>query len=474
MEFEKNMKVLTEDEVYRIHMNVMEVLWQIGIMVEEKQSLQLLEKNGAKVDYEKQRAYLPADLVQHCMSVKGHSFSFYDAFGKKVIDYGGTRTYYSTCGYTTTYVDQDGTSKEGSYAALEKAVRYVETIDEIDMMQPSIQACDIPSENQDLYMTKALLVNTRKPTHAIANSEKHAEGLIMMHAEIAGGLENLMKKPRHLFNICTFSPLGIRKDACEVIRTAAKYNIPCEFSTGTMAGATAPVTLAASIVEAFAEVIGHIVLAQCYRPGLNCSLLSANRIFDMKFAACTVATPEYAVIKTAACQMAHYYRIPIGCIGPCSDSNEHDAQFGWEKFMGGFVCRQAGSNMEFGIGLYSQLNQFSYTCLALDAELIRNLEKIGRGMEVSDFTLAFDVLEEDAGKGEFLFHNHTLDNYKDEFLAPVLTDRAPYPNYQKRNGKNTLVDRANKQLDKYEKAYNYTKGREHEAELQKILDEYAD
>lgn len=456
-----------------MHMNIMEVLWQVGIMVEEKQSLKLLEKNGAKVDYELQRAYLPPELIQRCLQSKSHTHSFYDAAGEKVIDYGGSKTYFSTGGYSTTFVDDDGTLKQGTYEALEREARLIDVIDEIDMSMPSIQPCDMPAEAQDLYMAKCLLTNSRKPMHTVANSGKGAEGIIQMAAEVMGGEEVLRKKPHLIFNICTFSPLGIRKDACEVIRTAAQYRIPCAFSTGSMAGATSPVTLAASVVQSFAEVIGHIVLAECYAPGMPVSILHATRIFDMKFASCTVATPEFPVIKIAASQMARFYRIPIGAVGPVSDSNEFDVQFGWEKFMTGFLIRQSGMNMEYEVGMYSQLNQFSYICLALDAELIRIMNRIGRGMEVNDNSLAFDVLEQEGVKAEFLSNKHTLTNFKSEFMAPILTDRAPYTNYLKRNGKGNLVSRAVDQLKKYDESYNYTAGREKEQELQKILEEYS-
>lgn len=472
MELLKNMTVLTDDDIYKIHKDVMEVLWQIGIMVEDVESLKLLEKHGAKIDLEKNRAYLPPELVKYALDVKCDSWSFYDAYGNRTINYGGKDMYYATCGYSTNYVDRDGVNRVGTYDALSRVGRYCEMIDEIDMVQPSIQPCDIDADIQDLYMAKCLLVTTRKPIHTIAFSEKNTECVIKMVAEVSGGIENLKKKPRLLLNVCTFSPLGIRKDACEVIKQAAKYRVPLEFSTGTMSGATSPVTIAGSIVEAFAEVIGHIVLTQCYQPGMPCSMLSANRIFDMKFAACTVATPEYAVIKVAACQMAQFYKIPIGVIGPCSDSNDFDVQLGWEKFMSAFVSRQAGANMGFAVGLYSQLNNFAYVNLALDAELIRNIEKIGKGMDVNEYTLAYDVLEQEGETGNFLYNDHTINNYRSEFLTPILTDRAPYATFEKRQGKNNLLDRAWKQLDKLDKAYNYTLGAEHEEALQKIIDEY--
>lgn len=474
MELQKSMKVLSEDEIYKIHMNVMEVLWQVGVLVEEKQSLELLEKNGAKVDYENMRAYLPPELIQHALTVKGHSCAFYDPFGKQILPFGGSRTFYGTCGYATTYVDESGVSQPGTYEALLRLAKLVDTVDEVSMFEPSIQPCDMPVEQQDLYLMKACLVGMRKPVHSVANSEKNAEAIIRMNAEMVGGLDNLMKKPRLLLNLCTFSPLGIRKDCCEVIRQAGKYNIPCMFSTGTMAGATAPVTLAGSVVQAFAEVIGHIVLAQCYRPGLPVSMLSASRIFDMKFAACTVATPEYPVLKVASCQMADFYRIPIGGVAFTADSNAFDMQCGWEKMMNAFASRQAGMNMAFGMGMYSQLNQFSFEQLVIDAEIVRVIERIGRGMEVNDFSLAYNVIEEEGIKADYLFNSHTTENFKKEFMIPILSDRAPYPNFEKRNGANMLVDRAAKQMTKLEKSYDYTYGLEKEEALQKIIDEYAE
>lgn len=473
MKFQQNFKVLSDEEMLLIHMRVMETLEQLGIMVEEEASLKLLEEHGAKIDYDKKRAYLPAQLVQWALDVKQHSFTLYDVEGNRSVFMGGDIVHYAPLGYSTTYVDTDGVCYEGTYDALLRESKYVEAIDELDLMHPSIQPCDKPAPLQDMYMLKAMLIGTKKPIHCVANSEETATGMLRMHAEMVGGRENLEKKPRHMFNLCTFSPLGIRKDCCEVIRAASKYNQPCMFSTGTMAGATAPVTLAGSMVESLAEVLGHIVLAQCNRPGMPVAMLHASRIFDMKYAACTVATPEYPIMKVAACQMANYYRIPIGAIALCADSNDYDVQLGWEKFMTSFIPQQAGMNMIFGAGMYSQLNQFGFAELAMDTEIIKVNKRLARGMEVTEESIAFDVLTEEHERANFLYNKHTLDGWKDEFMTPVLSDRAPYTAFAKRNGKNNFEQRAIKQLAKYEKAYNYTYGAEKEEALQKIIDEYA-
>lgn len=473
MELLKNFKVLSEDEIYKVHMEVLEVLWQVGIMVEDKESLKLLETNGAKVDYDLKRAYLPNDMVIRALHTKSGSYGFYDVFGKKAFQFGGKESTYATAGYATTYIDKDGNEHPGTYESALRHARLMEVMDEVGVQQPAIQPCDIPAELQDLYMYKASLIGTKKPIHSVANSEKNAEAIIEMNAAMVGGIDALIKKPRLMFNLCTFSPLGIRKDGCEVIRAASKYNIPCIFSTGTMAGATAPVTLAGSLVEAFAEVIGHIVLSQCYKAGMRVGMLTASRIFDMKYAACTVATPEYPVIKMASLQMAQFYKIPTVGIGISADSNECDAQYGWEKMMNGLFSRQAGMNVINGLGTFSQLNGYSFERTVVDAEIIRVIERICRGMEVNESSLAFDIIEEEGVKAEFLFNKHTTGNFKSEFMTPILSDRAPYATYAKREGKNSLIERAAAQLEKLESSYNYTYGLEKEDELQKIIDHYA-
>ena len=473
MELAKNFKVLSDEDIYRVHMEVLEVLWQIGIMVEDKESLKILEKNGAKINYELKRAYLPNELVKHTLDIMSGSYGFYDVEGKKCFQFGGFDSTYATAGYFTSIVDKDGIEPQGTYEGALRHAKLMEVIDEVGVQVPAVQPCDIPAELQDVYMYKASLVGTKKPIHSLANSEKGAECIIEMNAEMVGGADILEAKPRLMFNLCTFSPLGIRQDGCEVIRAASKYNVPCIFSTGTMAGATAPVTLAGSIVQSFAEVIGHIVLAQCYRPGMRIGLLTASRIFDMKFAACTVATPEYPILKMASLQMAHYYGIPTVGIGISADANTFDAQYGWEKLMNGLFARQSGMNVINGLGTFSQLNRYSFEATVMDLEIVRVIERICRGIEVNDFSLAYDILEEEGVKAEFLFNQHTLKNFKTEFMMPILTDRAPYPTYVARARMDTLIERAAKQLDKLESSYKYTYGLEKEEELQKIIDRYA-
>ena len=463
------MTVLSEDEIYTMHLHIMEILETIGIACTEKESLKVFEKGGARVNYNENRVYIPTYLAKHALQMMPNSIPFYDSFGKRVCSMGGEERSYGPQGYSTSYIDKDGQQKEGSYEAVLEQSQLVDVIDEAAFMFPGMSPLDKPAELQDMYMVKAMLEGTRKPTHTVGNSERTAEGIIEMHAEVIGGVDILREKPRHMFNVCTFSPLAIRDDACEVIRASAKYKVPCMFSVGTMAGATAPVTLAGSVIQSLAEIISHIVLSQLYAPGSPNSMLTASRIFDMKFGVCTTATPEYPLIKTATCQMAAFYGIPVGGMGLLSDSNEYDAQYGWEKMASGLISRQAGMSLIWGMGMFSQLNMFGFESMIMDVEIIKSIERIARGMEVSENSLAFDVIAQGAKTRDFLGTKHTAKNYSKEFMMPVLTDRNMYSNYLK-DPENNMRQRVRRQLGIYAGKYNYEKGRTHSEALQKIID----
>ena len=135
----------------------------------------------------------------------------------------------------------------------------------------------------------------------------------------------------------------------------------------------------------------------------------------------------------------------------------------------GLIARQAGMSLIWGMGMFSQLNMFGMDSMIMDVEIIRSIERIARGMEVSENSLAFDVIAQGAKTRDFLGTKHTAKNYSKEFMMPVLTDRNMYSNYLKAP-ENNMRQRVRRQLDIYAGKYNYEKGRTHSEALQKIID----
>ena len=58
-------------------------------------------------------------------------------------------------------------------------------------------------------------------------------------------------------------------------------------------------------------------------------------------------------------------------------------------------------------------------------DVLGNVLRLIRGTEVSDETLAVDVIKEVGPEGNFLGHKHTLKHIRDELHIPSIFDRNP-------------------------------------------------
>jgi trimethylamine--corrinoid protein Co-methyltransferase len=91
--------------------------------------------------------------------------------------------------------------------------------------------------------------------------------------------------------------------------------VPVNILTKAMAGGSAPVTLAGTLVDHNAEVLGGIVLGQCTRKGAKMIYGSSTTAMDLRLAAASVGSPECALINAAVAQMSIYYLLPSWVAG---------------------------------------------------------------------------------------------------------------------------------------------------------------
>jgi trimethylamine:corrinoid methyltransferase-like protein len=60
----KPLEILTEEQFQSIHKATLDVLQNVGIRIEHKRALKLLESNDCQVDYGNMRAKFPPELVE--------------------------------------------------------------------------------------------------------------------------------------------------------------------------------------------------------------------------------------------------------------------------------------------------------------------------------------------------------------------------------------------------------------------------
>jgi trimethylamine--corrinoid protein Co-methyltransferase len=69
---------------------------------------------------------------------------------------------------------------------------------------------------------------------------------------------------------------------------------------------------------------------------------------------------------------------------------------------------------------------FSYEQLVIDDEIAGYIKRMLCGFEVSEQTIAFDVIKEVGIGGNFLMHPHTARAFRREFWMPRLAERMPW------------------------------------------------
>ena len=105
-------------------------------------------------------------------------------------------------------------------------------------------------------------------------------------------------------------PLKLVRDCTEIIMEAARAGIGVNVLSMAMAGASAPVHLAGTLVTHNAEVLSGLMLAQLTRKGTPVVYGSSTCGLDMRFGTASVGSPELALISAAVAQLAHRYSLP--------------------------------------------------------------------------------------------------------------------------------------------------------------------
>ena len=87
----------------------------------------------------------------------------------------------------------------------------------------------------------------------------------------------------------------------------------------------------------------------------------------------------------------------------------------------------------------------SYDKLVIDNEILGMCQRVLKGIEVSDETLAIDLIEKVGPGGNFLSEMHTVEHMRGEFFENSLADRTLYTQW-KSDGKKDIVKRAREKL----------------------------
>ncbi|MEM2691596.1 MAG: trimethylamine methyltransferase family protein, partial [Candidatus Bathyarchaeia archaeon] len=403
---------------------------------------------GAEVDHKSQRAFIPHYLAKDALQKTPHRFSVYHRDLKTRRTLGGDETYFGTVGFATNFYDaMSRTYRRVTVQDLANATRIADALDNVDFYMCMGSPMDVPHEIVDRYMWATAFENTSKPIISEAMRKEGARDAIEMASTIVGGVEELRKKPIMLLLISITSPLTYDRATLEAFVEACKLGIPVFVNSGPMAGATSPVTLAGTLALNMAEFISALVIRYVVNKNAPLIIGSWARAMDVRQASAVLGGPEFALLHSCVANMAHYYGIPSAGGGVLTDSKSLDVQMGYEKALTGVLPALAGLNLICGMGLIASENTMSLEGLIIDNEIVSMIKKLVGGFEITDETLAFDVIKNVGPKGSFIKERHTLEHFRREIWIPKITDRT-FPEIWVKSGARDLWVKAKEEAEK--------------------------
>jgi trimethylamine--corrinoid protein Co-methyltransferase len=149
-------------------------------------------------------------------------------------------------------------------------------------------------------------------------------------------------------------------------------------------------------------------------------------ISDLRTGAFSGGSGEQALVMAATSQICNYYDLVSSVATGMTDSKLMDAQAGYEKAITVMASALAGGNSVCTYaGSVGSIMGTSYEGLVIDNDMLGNIQRVVRGIEVTEETLSYDVIKDSVyGAGHFLGQSQTLELMQTEYLYPDLASRS--------------------------------------------------
>jgi trimethylamine--corrinoid protein Co-methyltransferase len=413
-----------------------------GVRFHHQEALDLFKKAGAAVS-DGNLVRIQPYLVDWALGTVPKNVTIFDQTGKRAMALGGYRTYFgpgSDCSYI--YDLDTGERRVAVLDDVVQAVRLADSLPCLDFIMSMFMPSDVPQEAYERHQMAVMLQESTKPIVFVgleASSTVHA---IEMASAVAGGLEALERYPFIVNYVNVVSAFQHNDQSVSRLLYAAERNLPTIYSPSKSRGTMAPMTVAASLALGNAGQLAGLVLSQLKREGSP--FLRAEPGgggVDMRSMVTVYSAPDGGPF---CWDLAHHYGIPTFGIGGCSDAKVFDAQAASEAALTLFDNALNGVNLVHDVGYLDCATTGSLEFLLFCDELIGWLRRYLRKLEISEDSLALDLIHEIGPDGNFVESRHTLQHVRDDWV-PRIMDRNNYLRWQSEGG-TTLQQRANREV----------------------------
>ena len=416
-------RVLSQGQRERIHDAALTLLVDPGIQVTTEEGRSVLAAAGC--DMEGEIARIPARLVDEAISSAPKTFTLYDRSGRECMFLGEGRTYFGT-GVTSLFYQNPETNEVHDFTLEDMAdvARLTDALEGLDFLStPGVvrPTDDMPIQLVNHFEYLNMVSNTTKPLLLLTADGDSLADIVEMAALIAGGREELRKRPSISAYLNSVTPLMFNIETLDKLLICADAGIPVTSQSAPNVGATTPVTVAGTTALACAETLAGLVITQARQPGTPYMAGTMPMVMDMRTGEVTGGGSPGHLTYLAGVEMAHHWGLPQVGAGGSTDSKIPDEQAAKDVASGVLADILEGVDMSFDAGAMEMGLTHSAVLMTIVSDVILETRGMLRGVPTDDESLAIDVTREVGIGGHFLGSPHTLEHFR-ELETPGLTD----------------------------------------------------
>ncbi len=431
---------LTDDQITLLHEASLEIMARTGMRFYDQEALDLFRKAGASIS-DGNLVRVPPHLVEWALRTVPKNIPIYNRHGQRAMSLGGYRSYFgvgSDCMYI--YDLHTGQRRQAVLDDVVRGVRLVDALPNLDFVMSMFMPSDVPEETYERHQMAIMLRESTKPIVFVGMEAASTVYAVEMASAVAGGLESLQRHPFIINYVNPTSAFRHNEESVQRLLYAAERNLPTIYAPGNSRGIAAPMTVAGAMALGNAGQLAGLVLSQLKRQGSPFIRSGpGGGTMDMRTMVGSYTAPDGGPFGWA---LAHHHGIPIFGTAGCSDAKVFDAQAAAEAALTLFANTVGGANLIHDVGYLDCAMTGSLELVVFCNEIIGWLRRYLRKLEISEETLALDLIHEVGPDGHFLEAEHTLRHVREDWF-PTVSDRFAHHRWAA-EGATTLQQRANR------------------------------
>jgi trimethylamine--corrinoid protein Co-methyltransferase len=420
-----SVEVLSPSEIQAIHRSSLRILERVGVRVPHSECLALCRRAGAVVDELSQVVRIPPALMEEILAhirteTGGEQFENQPAKLEGVI---------STQAHVVDYAS--GSRCPGLVGDVLKGIALVQHLRNFPTGNAVVIPSDLPAGIADIACFQMIYCYSSKPGGTYVLTPFSARHIVRM--------AQIMER-RAWFLLDPVSPLQFRKESLEIAAIFARAGQLLYVGSMVMAGATGPATLAGTVTLHNAELLASLFLVTALTQGNRYGIYNSGpHSIDPRAMVCSFGSPNQALFGICVAQLGRFYGLRRVANVGLTDSLRPDFQAGFEKAASAVFGFLAGIETIGCQGLVGADQGFSFEQLVLDNEWMEFCNYALSGVEVTEETIAADLIETVGIGGSFVAEEHTVRHFRESSFLSKLLNRQLWEGWCAEGHKDALM-----------------------------------